>query len=457
MKINTLSKQIFVTSFTFICSFLLVIFILIYQFFPMFYVSFIENSLKTESSNLVKSLEETNSESLSQVIMATEEKNIQVLIWSVDENGETNLVLGDGDTRILGKLFEVTPEESLANKNFITYQVGFTSSNGTEYILQVRSSYIMVQTLSDALVVIIPYIFLVVLTISILISYLYSKIVAAPIIKLSNKSKQFAQLDFNIKPSKYGEDEIGQLNRDLDQMGIHMSIAIDKLNSDVVLAKRLEKERRSQLAVMSHELKTPLTILRGQTEMMISNIGKYKDRDKYLQENLSKIDKMQRMVSDILLSSDIEGMDVIKDASDYDLNKKIPQYISDMQMINDVVDINYVSYGDAIIPNVNISIFDQIIKNIIENAVRYTDAERDVNIVFSNNILTIENYNRTVTKENIESLFEPFVRMEKSRNSSKGGHGLGLYIVKKGLDVHKIKYDLTVNNYLVKFTLYFNS
>ena len=123
-----------------------------------------------------------------------------------------------------------------------------------------------------------------------------------------------ANLDFDNIIEINGEDEIGELSNSLNLMNKNLKESFDKLErmnsqltEEIEMERKLEKERREFIATISHELKSPITIINGQLEGMIYNIGKYKDRDKYLKESYGVIQKMSELVQEILHLSEREN------------------------------------------------------------------------------------------------------------------------------------------------------
>lgn len=103
--------------------------------------------------------------------------------------------------------------------------------------------------------------------------------------------QKLASLDFSVNFSNNRNDEIGVLSDNLDDLSNQLSSALEdlkiankKLKEDVEKEKQLEQQQLSFFSAVSHELKTPITILKGQLQGMIYNVGGYKDRDKYLQK-----------------------------------------------------------------------------------------------------------------------------------------------------------------------------
>ena len=120
-------------------------------------------------------------------------------------------------------------------------------------------------------------------------------------------------MDFTVNFSNERKDEIGILSDNLDNLSNQLSAALEdlkianiKLEEDVKKEKQLEEQQLSFFSAVSHELKTPITILKGQIQGMLYNVGGYKDRDKYLQKSYQVTKRMENLVQEILSISKIK-------------------------------------------------------------------------------------------------------------------------------------------------------
>ena len=140
--------------------------------------------------------------------------------------------------------------------------------------------------------------------------------------KISRVSKRMANLDMTWECKANRTDELGVLANSLNTMAKQLDAAMkalesanQKLREDMEHITELSRQRRDFFAAASHELKTPITILKGQIESMILGIGKYKDTDKVLPETLREVENMEQLVREILTISKIE-MDGLAGKSD---------------------------------------------------------------------------------------------------------------------------------------------
>ena len=164
-----------------------------------------------------------------------------------------------------------------------------------------------------ALVQMAPWLLLAVLALSLLCALVYSRYITRPIVRLSGIAGRMAELDFQWESGERRRDEIGQLGRSLDQMARRLSGALDDLEAanqalrgEVERERELDRQRMAFFNAASHELKTPVTILKGQLSGMLEGVDVYRDRDKYLLRSLQVTGRMERLIQEMLSISRME-------------------------------------------------------------------------------------------------------------------------------------------------------
>lgn len=144
-------------------------------------------------------------------------------------------------------------------------------------------------------------------------AYLYSRLITRPILYINQGAQKMANLDFSEKIEVRSNDELGELSNSLNDMSNNLQQTMfdlqktnDQLKSDIEKEKEIETKRREFFATVAHELKTPLTVIKGYVEGMMYNIGPYQNRDKYLKKNFQMVEKMENLVREILSLSKLE-------------------------------------------------------------------------------------------------------------------------------------------------------
>lgn len=299
--------------------------------------------------------------------------------------------------------------------------------------------------------------------ISLVIAWIYSKSISNPLLKLTKVADKMAGMDFSIKSTHSSDDELGVLSNSLNILSTNLDEAltdVKEANKQLVIdmekEKQQEKVRREFVANISHELKTPLGIIKGFAEGIKDGIKKEKT-DYYLEVILDEIEKMNTLILDMLELSKFET-GKIEDKEEFEIIKLINKAVTLLEIpISDKklkIDIK----GDFTnVYGVKFQI-DQVIMNLISNAVKYCTNNTTIiitgEIIDHTNYIYIYNEGNSLTKEELESIWLRFYKIDKSHNRQSGGTGLGLAIVKAILDGHGSDYGVINKQNGVEF--YFN-
>lgn len=321
-------------------------------------------------------------------------------------------------------------------------------------------------TLIEAFFKMIPYVLAAILLISLLGGFFCSRIIVRPISEISSISKRMAKLDMTWNYDTKRTDEIGVLANSLNTMAFRLDETMRELENankqlteDMEQISKLSAQRRDFFAAASHELKTPVAILKGQIESMILGIGDYKNTEKYLPETLKAVERIEQLVKEILMVSKME-MNGFSTAKEHvSVSELLMEGIDQIAPLADEKEIEIVS---AVAPDVviegNSALFEKALLNILSNAVRYSPQGENVYITLCPDLqFECKNTGVTISQEDIPLLFTPFYRMEKSHNKQTGGSGLGLYIVKTILELHNMAYEMESSDNSVCFHIDLNS
>ncbi|NFD84732.1 HAMP domain-containing histidine kinase [Clostridium botulinum] len=408
--------------------------------------------------------------------------NIEEYLGQISFNNNANIVVTDeyGNviyfTNVLQKgLVTIPKKEDLSHfKNiektntrsvYTSYRKIKFYNSEEKYNLYLTAPLQPVSEASKVLFLLIPYIGLVVILISVIGGLIYSKVISKPLISMNKVAKEMAKLDFTKKCTVKGEDEIGELSQSLNDLSNNLRISMEELQraneqllDDIAKEREIEKKRREFIATISHELKTPITILKGQIEGMLSNIGIYKDRDKYLKRNLEVLNDMEYMVKETLEISKLESQGFKPRKEQVSLSKIVEECIYNISFIakrkNIFIDKNI---NEDLFVHGDSKLLKKVVNNIITNAINHSPESEKVYANLHEEkdeiVLKVENTGIYIEENELKEIFKPFYRIEKSRNRKSGGSGLGLYIVKMILDAHNGKYSISNNEKGVEFKL----
>ena len=284
--------------------------------------------------------------------------------------------------------------------------------------------------------------------VSILIALFFARYITRPILKVNEASKRMVKLDFRKPYPEKRSDEIGILGENLNQLAEHLEDTLQELKEknqilqdEIQREQEMERKQLSFFAAVSHELKTPVTILKGQIQGMISGIGGYKDRDKYLKRSYEVVFSMEGLIQEILDVSRMKSAGFSLNFSTIFLDSIVKGIIQEWE---DIATDRGVTLHTEIEEKTEICadrvLFQKVIGNLVSNAVKYTPDNGNIWCkVYKNEegvIFSVENNAEHISEQEIPKLFDAFYRREKSRNRKAGGSGLGLYIVKMIVELH---------------------
>ncbi len=362
---------------------------------------------------------------------------------------------------------EIKSEALTVATSSIATTVTFLDSE-TEYALVVSSLSQTADVILSLMLRFLPIIFAIILFLSSLSAFICSKVIVSPIAKISQISKRMTSLDTTWKCDIESNDEIGVLASSLNTMAsrLHETMqdltnANNQLTEDVEKFKALEEQRKNFFAAVSHELKTPLTILKGQIENMILGYGDYQNHQKYLPEALKATEDIEHLVKEIIAISKMESMDLEETLQKVSLKQTMNDTVQAILPLAQDKDIQiHQNINTDMVLFVNLGLWNKALSNIIGNAVRHSPCGEDVFITlqsFENgNAIVIENTGASIPEADLPHMFTPFYRADKSRNKATGGSGLGLYIVKTILDLHGMTYLIKNTQQGIAFFLYLN-
>lgn len=285
-----------------------------------------------------------------------------------------------------------------------------------------------------ALIQMAPWLLLVLLVLSLLCAFIYSRYITRPIVRLSGIAKKMSELDFNWKCNEQRRDEIGTLGHSLDQMSQRLSAALEELEA-------ANRALRAFFSAASHELKTPVTILKGQLSGMLEGIDVYKDRDKYLLRSLQVTGRMEHLIQEMLSISRMEtGAATVKQES-LELSALIERQLD---FVKELIEQRGQRLAIQLNPEITVtgdaSLLGKAIGNLLSNAILYSPDGAEIRVWCGirrdKPAFTIENTGVHIQDDALPHLFEAFYRDEDSRNRSTGGSGLGLYLVRMILEKH---------------------
>ncbi len=277
------------------------------------------------------------------------------------------------------------------------------------------------------------YVTMLVIILSLIVSYFVSRKISSGVIKINKEAKKLSKGNFDVK-------------FDTDQPILELSELAETLEYTKDELSKTENLRRELLANVSHDLKTPLTMIKAYAEM-VRDVT-YKDdtkRTKDLNIIIEETDRLNVLVNDILELSKIQSGTQKLTIEQFDLEKFVKNIIKRYDIMSENKKYKFkVSINKNIIVSADRKRIEQVMYNLINNAINYTGDDKKIII----NALELENTVRIevkdtgkgIDKEELENIWDKYYKIDKTHSREQVGSGVGLSIVKNILINHNCNY-----------------
>ncbi|MGG4344796.1 ATP-binding protein [Paenibacillus lautus] len=286
------------------------------------------------------------------------------------------------------------------------------------------------------------------------LSLIYSRMVSRPLVQLNRSAARLAKLDFSAQAEIRSKDEFGELSRsmitlsqNLDEALKELTRANARLQEDVEEKLRSEQLRKELIANISHELKTPLGIVKGFAEGLQDGVADDK-RERYLAFIVNETDRMNALIMDMLELSKFEVKAIRLQPRSFSLTDLIQQAADSFtrQLEDKRLQLSiHQGQDEEAIVQADSRRIEQVILNLLSNAIRHAEENSVVTIrllrMSPGKVTTIiENAGKPISNADMGRIWDQFYRAERSRDRKSGGTGLGLAIVKHILVLHESDY-----------------
>lgn len=269
------------------------------------------------------------------------------------------------------------------------------------------------------------YIAVIILSMATIISYFISKRLSIPIIRINDKAKKMGQKDYSVK----FDDKTNIL--EFDELGTTLNEATREL-------AKTDELRRELMANVSHDLKTPLTLIRAYAEAARDiDANKIEKRNEDLNVIVGETERLTLLVNDILELSKLESNVINIEYEEFDLKKLINTIISKFDILKKDGFKFVINSDDNIIINSDRRKLEQVIYNLVNNAINYTGDDKlvTINVIKKDSVIRVEivDTGDGIDEENIKLIWDKYYKVDKQHKRNKYGTGLGLSIVKSTL------------------------
>lgn len=276
------------------------------------------------------------------------------------------------------------------------------------------------------------YVTMIVLILSFLSAYFISKHISKPIVKINTAAKQLAQgkydIDFDV------EENIEEINE-----------LVDTLNHTKEELAKTEKLRTDLMANVSHDLKTPLTMIKAYAEMTKDFNPPKEKRKENMEIITEEVDRLTLLVNDILALSKMQSKVEELKLEEFDLTELIQTILKRYKILKETEDYNFIfPIEEKVIIKADKKKIEQVIYNLVNNAINYTGDDKtvtiDLEITKKEVMVKILDSGKGINPKDIPYIWDKYYKDSKKHKRDMVGTGLGLSIVKNILKLHHFEY-----------------
>ena len=416
MTKRSIFAKIFLITFALFSSLVILLHASVYFIFPSTYIESQRQTILKKSQALAKSFQGQAEGTIESVIdLYSKTNDIKVSI----KGKEKQNALEVKDDLLLN------PDSQ--NNSLVIEERKIQTKEGKDLTLQFLATVDSQKEARDISLGFLPYSLLASFVLSLIASYLYARLISAPILEIKQMTKRMKRLDRTASLPIHSQDEIGVLKQQINDLYHHLLEVIDNLEQQKQENLKLEQMKVEFLRGASHELKTPLASLKIILENMRDKIGRYKDRDRYLSVSLDIVDEMNQIVLEILSLSSVQELGGAKEW--IQLDDVVNRILTQNQVLVENRSLSIDNYLPATSIFMNLPILKLVLSNIISNAVKHSDKGGVIRIGLENEGTDFVIENTIVSKENIST---------KAQSKKEGG--LGLFVVKYLLEHEQLSY-----------------
>ena len=313
-----------------------------------------------------------------------------------------------------------------------------TESDGTVYDISITDSadsqgrvHVMAKDLFISA-------FVILISVALVVGLWVYRSIAVPLVKLKKATQNIKEGNLDFVLDVEGKDEFSELCQDFEEMRRRLKESTEEKSL-------IEKENRELISNISHDLKTPITAVKGYVEGIMDGVADTPEKmDRYVRTIYNKTNEMDHLINELTFYSKIDTNRI-----PYTFNKlNVEDYFEDcseevgLELETRGIELVYANYVEKdVMVIADGEQIRRVIHNIISNAIKYMDKPKGIIQIRIKDVgdfiqIEIEDNGKGIGPKALPYIFDRFYRTDVSRNSSKGGSGIGLSIVKKILEDH---------------------
>ncbi len=380
-------------------------------------------------------------------------------LWEPQDSGENSMIIS-------GRSGEFILEMMDSGAGQCSFMAAF-SDFGPYYFLFMIQEDFTTKAFLGKMIQILPFLLLILLFFAAAASMAYARFISRPILQMARAAQAMSQLEWEKTGTEIRrKDEIGSLARsirltaeNLEQVLKERDASNKRLQEELEYQKQLKQEQKVFFASASHDLKTPVTVLKGQLTGMLYCVGVYQDRDKYLKKSLKSLEEMERRIQKILEVSQMESRETQAIMEPIELNAFLLENwrVLEDEAIRKGIELELEIPRELLVQG-DRRLLQKAAENVLENGLQYSPQGALLRVYTYEEgdkvCLSIENTGVWLPQHESTDLFRPFYRLEESRNRDSGGSGLGLYLVEKALRLQGMEYKIANSPEGVLFSIW---
>ena len=316
-------------------------------------------------------------------------------------------------------------------------QIDFQFADGTEGSAFIVTRITSIFSKTFLLDMFLAIIFILVLTAMVLTQWIH-KDVFAPINRLNLAMQKIAEGNFDYMLESEDDNEIGELYRNYEDMRLRLKESTEEKIQN-------EKQNRELISNITHDLKTPITAIKGYVEGIRDGVADTPEKmEKYIGTIYNKANEMDTLINELTLYAKIDTNRIPYNFAPLSVNDYFNDCAEDIEMELDSKNVefgyfNYVEGDQKIIADPEQ--LKRVTNNIVSNSLKYMEREHGLINLRVKDVgdfiqVELEDNGKGIAAKDLPNIFDRFYRTDASRNSSKGGSGIGLSIVKKIIEDH---------------------
>ena len=265
---------------------------------------------------------------------------------------------------------------------------------------------------------------------------IFSKKITRPIIEMSNVAEGISNLDFNKHVIYYSQDELGSLGKSINKMS-------EKLNANMGALRKDVSRRKQLVRNISHELKTPIGIIKGYAEGLKYGVADDKEKvQKYCQVIAEECNRMDKMVGELLNLSMLESGGVELNILRFNIEELVKKLVNRFEplIIKEGITLDLDIQEDLVV-FADYEYLGRALNNYITNAINHIGGMKIIRVIIKKEVdvirISVFNTGKHISEEDLINIWDAFYKVDKARTRQYGGHGVGLSIVKLIVELHK--------------------